>query len=65
MRVGRLVTALVALALALPAVASAAPEKKFNPSDEFILKDWVPIHLGPDRHVDQPGGRLPLARARC
>jgi F-type H+-transporting ATPase subunit a len=46
-RVKGLVIALAGLALVLPAAASAAPEKKFNPSDEFILKDWVPIHLGP------------------
>jgi F-type H+-transporting ATPase subunit a len=39
----RLLTALVALALAAPAAASAA---EFDPSDEFKLKDWVPIHLG-------------------
>ena len=44
MKVGRLVAALVGLALAAPAVASA---ETFNPSDEFKLKDWVPIHLGP------------------
>jgi F-type H+-transporting ATPase subunit a len=40
---GRLVVALTALALAAPAAASA---EDFDPSDEFKLKDWVPIHLG-------------------
>jgi F-type H+-transporting ATPase subunit a len=34
---------LVGLALVAPATASA---KKFDPSDEFALKDWVPIHVG-------------------
>jgi len=34
---------LVALLLAAPASASAA---SFDPSSEFALKDWVPIHLG-------------------
>jgi F-type H+-transporting ATPase subunit a len=32
------------LALALPAAAGAAD---FNPADEFQLKQWVSIHLGP------------------
>src|SRR5262249_31529993 len=44
MRVGRVVAALVGLALIAPAAASAGA---FHPSDEFQLKDWVPIHLGP------------------
>jgi len=34
---------LVFAALGLPASASAA---SFDPSSEFALKDWVPIHLG-------------------
>jgi len=38
-----LLAALVTLALVAPAAASAA---EFDPSDEFKLKDWVPIHLG-------------------
>jgi F-type H+-transporting ATPase subunit a len=42
-RFNRLVGALLALALAAPAAASAAD---FDPSDEFKLKDCVPIHLG-------------------
>ena len=42
-RFGRLVTALVTVALLAPAAASA---EDFDPSDEFKLKDWVPIHLG-------------------
>jgi F-type H+-transporting ATPase subunit a len=41
---GRLLVALVGLALIAPASASA---ETFDPSDEFKLKDWVPIHLGP------------------
>jgi F-type H+-transporting ATPase subunit a len=36
----------LAVFMALPATASASG-KDFNPSDEFQLKDWVPIHLGP------------------
>jgi F-type H+-transporting ATPase subunit a len=43
MRPGRLAVALTGLALALPATASA---ETFDPSEEFNLKDWVPIHLG-------------------
>jgi F-type H+-transporting ATPase subunit a len=39
----RLVVALTALMLAAPATASAA---SFDPSTEFELKDWVPIHIG-------------------
>src|SRR5262249_57017908 len=42
-RFGRLVTASIAVALLAPAAASA---KDFDPSDEFKLKDWVPIHIG-------------------
>jgi F-type H+-transporting ATPase subunit a len=38
-----LLTALVTLALVAPAAASA---EEFDPSDEFKLKDWVPIHIG-------------------
>jgi F-type H+-transporting ATPase subunit a len=42
-RFGRLITASIAVALLAPAAASA---EDFNPSDEFKLKDWVPIHIG-------------------
>ena len=42
MRLRGLVAGLAVLALAAPTDAMA-----FNPSDEFKLKDWVPIHLGP------------------
>ena len=44
MKIRALSAALIGLALAAPASASAAT---FDPSDEFKLKDWVPIHLGP------------------
>ncbi len=44
-RLKRLVVALTGLALALPTPALARGD--FDPSDEFELKDWVPIHLGP------------------
>jgi F-type H+-transporting ATPase subunit a len=42
-RLNRLLMALTMLALVAPASASAA---QFDPSSEFKLKDWVPIHLG-------------------
>ena len=45
MRFGRFVTMLVTLTLTLLAPATASAES-FDPSDEFKLKDWVPIHLG-------------------
>jgi F-type H+-transporting ATPase subunit a len=40
----RLVVALGVLMLALPATASA---EDFDPSEEFELKPWVSIHIGP------------------
>ncbi len=40
----RLTVALAGLALALPAPALAKGE--FDPSDEFELHDWIPIHIG-------------------
>jgi len=43
-RVGRLTVLLGLLALALPASAGA---ETFNPANEWELKQWVPIHLGP------------------
>src|SRR4029077_19164836 len=39
----RLTIALTTLALLAPAAASA---ETFDPSDEFQLKEWVPIHIG-------------------
>jgi F-type H+-transporting ATPase subunit a len=42
-RFRRLLTALIGLALIAPAAASA---ESFDPSQEFKLKDWVPIHIG-------------------
>ena len=44
LRPGRVLAASVALALLAPASASAA---NFDPSKEFELKPWIPIHLGP------------------
>ena len=32
--------------LALLAPSSASAAASFDPTDEFKLKDWVPIHLG-------------------
>jgi F-type H+-transporting ATPase subunit a len=47
----RALAALTTLALTLPAsaVAETAPgeEEKFDPSVEFELHEWVPIHIGP------------------
>jgi len=43
MKLRRLVIALIGAALVVPAAASA---ESFDPSTEFNLKDWVPIHLG-------------------
>ena len=38
----------VTLALVLPAVAAAqAEEEEFDPSHEWDLHEWVPIHIGP------------------
>jgi F-type H+-transporting ATPase subunit a len=45
MRLARLTAALVGVVLALPATALGRGE--FDPSHEFELHDWVPIHLGP------------------
>jgi F-type H+-transporting ATPase subunit a len=39
----KVVSGLALLALVAPAAASA---EEFDPSEEFKLKDWVPIHLG-------------------
>ena len=43
MKLRGLLATLVGLALVAPATASAGT---FDPSTEFNLKDWVPIHLG-------------------
>jgi F-type H+-transporting ATPase subunit a len=51
--VKRLTTLAFALFLALPAVALAADEttttteKDFDPSEEWNLHEWIPIHIGP------------------
>jgi F-type H+-transporting ATPase subunit a len=44
MKLKRLVVGLGLLALALPAAASA---EDFDPSEEFELHEWIPIHIGP------------------
>jgi F-type H+-transporting ATPase subunit a len=47
---GRLLTLATTLWLALPATALAATpeeEEKFDPSHEWQLHDWIPIHVGP------------------
>jgi F-type H+-transporting ATPase subunit a len=48
----RLIAVALGLFLALPAVALAADqttttEKKFDPSQEWNLHAWIPIHIGP------------------
>ena len=43
MKFKRWLIGLILLSLLLPATASA---EEFDPSDEFKLKDWVPIHIG-------------------
>jgi F-type H+-transporting ATPase subunit a len=43
----RLVVALTGLALALATPTAAFAKGDFDPSDEFQLKTWVSIHLGP------------------
>jgi F-type H+-transporting ATPase subunit a len=43
----RLVVALTGLALALATPTAAFAKGDFDPSDEFQLKSWVSIHLGP------------------
>jgi F-type H+-transporting ATPase subunit a len=43
--VRRLLVALAALALLLPGNAFARGD--FDPTDEFVQNDWIPIHLGP------------------
>jgi F-type H+-transporting ATPase subunit a len=43
--VKRLLVALAALALLLPGNAFARGD--FDPTDEFVQNDWIPIHLGP------------------
>jgi F-type H+-transporting ATPase subunit a len=49
--VTRLVTLATFLFVSLPAVALAADsgngEEEFDPSHEWELKEWVPIHIGP------------------
>jgi F-type H+-transporting ATPase subunit a len=46
-RLALALTVAVSLCLALPSLALAAEEEEFDPSHEWDLKDWVPIHLGP------------------
>jgi F-type H+-transporting ATPase subunit a len=40
-------TVTFSLCLALPSLALAAEEEEFDPSQEWELKEWIPIHLGP------------------
>jgi F-type H+-transporting ATPase subunit a len=46
--VKRVLAFITALALIAPAIAAAATEEEeFDPSEEWNLHDWVPIHIGP------------------
>jgi F-type H+-transporting ATPase subunit a len=46
--VKRVFALITALALIAPAMAAAATEEEeFDPSEEWNLHDWVPIHIGP------------------
>ncbi len=49
MKLRRALLGVTTLALALPAVAAAAEkvDEEFDPSSEWTLHEWVPIHLGP------------------
>jgi F-type H+-transporting ATPase subunit a len=40
-------TVAFSLCLALPSLALAATEEEFDPSHEWELKEWIPIHIGP------------------
>jgi F-type H+-transporting ATPase subunit a len=40
-------TVALALCLALPSLALAAEDEEFDPSHEWELKEWIPIHIGP------------------
>ena len=46
-RVGALSALLCSVALVWPALALAAEEEEFDPSQEWELKEWIPIHIGP------------------
>ena len=46
-RLGALSALLCSVALALPSLALAAEEEEFDPSQEWELKEWIPIHIGP------------------
>ena len=48
MKLRRALLGVTTLALALPAVAAAAEkaDEEFDPSSEWTLHEWVPIHLG-------------------
>ena len=63
----RVVGALTMVAVLLaPALAMAAEEKKFDPSNEFKLDPFVPIHLGPlDLSINKAVVYLALASAIC
>ncbi len=44
----RAIAFVTTLALVLPAVAAAqAEEEEFDPSHEWEMEEWVPIHIGP------------------
>ena len=60
MKFKRLLVALTLLVLAAPTPALAKGD--FDPSDEFKLDDWIPIHLGPlDLSINKAVAYLMLA----
>ena len=46
-RLGALSALVCSVALVWPALALAAEEEEFDPSQEWELKEWIPIHIGP------------------
>ena len=60
----RLVLVAVALFVSLPSSALAAEEEEFNPANEWELKEWIPIHLGPlDMSINKAVAYLMLGAA--
>ena len=47
MTLRRMLVAVALVAVAVPGVAAAADEEKFDPAAEWNLHPWVSIHLGP------------------
>ena len=50
--------------LLLGVAGSQGKNDEFKPQNEFKLDNWIPIHLGPLRPLDQQGGPLPVPGER-